>query len=358
MRELELKIAQMLMVGIGGCQLTPTELEICQFHGFGGFILFSRNCRDPSQICSLSRSLSRTAVKHLPFIAIDEEGGRVHRLPAPFSHFPAAALIGQTGNPDLACRLGRATAAELRLIGINLDFAPVLDVGSNAKNPIIGDRTFGSTPEKVIAMALAWGEGLRSGGVIPCGKHFPGHGHADKDSHLDLPVVGKSLAQLQALELKSFLHACRTRIETLMTAHVVFPALDERLPATLSSQIVTGILRQQLGFEGVVFSDDLEMKAITQNFGNEEAAVLSVRAGIDVLLYCHDLSKALRVFDLLCREAGRDKQLRDRIDESCTRISKLKRRLLREPRSLPDDKLIETLAFDHRQLIDEVHGSL
>jgi beta-N-acetylhexosaminidase len=357
MTELETKIAQMLMVGIESYELTRTELEICRHHGFGGFILFSRNCRDPSQIRSLCRSLSTTV--HLPFIAIDEEGGGVHRLPPPLTHFPAAAVIGRTGKLDVAERCGRATAAELDLLGINLDFAPVLDIASNPKTPIIGDRSFGSTPDQVIAMALAWSEGLRSNGVIPCGKHFPGHGSTDKDSHGELPVAAKSTTELREIDLKPFHRACRSRIETLMTAHVVFPALDERLPATLSRQIVTGILRKQLGYEGVVFSDDMEMKALTENFDTEEAALLSVRAGVDVLLYCHELSKATAMFNMFCREGKRDKQLRGRIDESYARISKLKRRCLRQPRSLTDKKLLEKLiAFDHKKLINEIHGSL
>src|SRR5688572_14002635 len=222
MTELDIEAAQKLMAGIGRHELTRNELEMCRHHSFVGFILFSRNCRDLPQIRSLCRLLSTTA--DLPFIAIDEEGGEVHRLPPPLTHFPAAAVIGQTGNPDLAERVGRATAAELALLGINLDFAPVLDVASNPTNPIIGDRSFGSTPDQVIAMALAWSEGLRSHGMISCGKHFPGHGSTDKDSHLELPVVAKSLTELRAVDLKPFYHACRSRIEALMTAHVVFPA--------------------------------------------------------------------------------------------------------------------------------------
>jgi beta-N-acetylhexosaminidase len=357
MTELETKIAQLLMVGIGSHELTRTEWEICRYHGFGGFILFSRNCRDLSQIRSLCHSLSTTA--DLPFIAIDEEGGGVHRLPPPLTHFPAAAVIGQTGKPGLAERVGRATAAELALLGINLDFAPVLDVASNPTNPIIGDRSFGSTPDQVIAMALAWSEGLRRHGMISCGKHFPGHGSTDKDSHLELPVVAKSLTELREVDLKPFHYACRSGIEALMTAHVIFPALDERLPATLSSQILTGILRNQLGYDGVVFSDDMEMKALTENFDTEEAALLSLRAGVDVLLYCHDLSKATAIFNLFCREGKRDKQMRDRIDESYARITKLKMRCLRQPRGLTDRERLEKLiAFDHKKLIDEIQGSL
>ena len=357
MTQLETKIAQMLMVGIGGHEFTRTEWEICRRHGFGGFILFSRNCRDLSQIRSLCGSLSTMA--DLPFIAIDEEGGEVHRLPPPFTHFPAPAVIGRTGNPYLAERIGHATAAELALLGINLDFAPVLDVASNPKNRVIGNRSFGATPDQVIMIALAWSEGLRSSGIIPCGKHFPGHGSTDEDSHLALPVLAKSLTELRDVDLKPFRHACGSRIEALMTAHVVFPALDERLPATLSSPIVTGLLREQLGYQGVVFSDDMEMKAITANFDTEEAALLSVRAGVDVLLYCHDLIRATAVFELLCHEAKRDKQLRTRIDESCARIRALKMRCLRQTCNLPDEELLERfIALNHKKLIDEIHGSL
>jgi beta-N-acetylhexosaminidase len=356
-KKLESNVGQMLMVGISGYELTTAELNICRSLNFGGFILFSRNCCEPAQIHSLCRALA-TATCNLPFIAIDEEGGRVHRLPPPFTHFPPAALVGKTDSPDLALRVGRAVAAELTLLGINLNFAPVLDVNSNAENPIIGDRSFGATPDQVTVMALAWSEGLRSGGIIPCGKHFPGHGNTDTDSHLSLPLVAKSLGELHSVELMPFLHACRNRIEALMTAHVVFPAFDEEFPATLSSRIVTGVLRQELGYEGLVFSDDMEMKAITGNFDAEEAAVSSVRAGINVLLYCHDLTKAAGIVELLCREARRDTQLRARINESSARISKLKIRCLREQPGTPANQLVEQLlALNHGKLIDEVYGS-
>jgi beta-N-acetylhexosaminidase len=358
LKELETKVGQMLMVGIGGYELTTAELKLCQSHNFGGFILFSRNCGDPVQIRSLCRSLSNRAGNYLPFIAIDEEGGRVHRLPQPFTHFPAAALVGKTASPDLAFRVGRAVATELALLGINLNFAPVLDVNSNAENPIIGDRSFGATPHRVATMALAWSEGLSSMGIIPCGKHFPGHGNTDTDSHLHLPVVERSASELHAVELMPFHRACRSRIEALMTAHVIFTALDEKFPATLSSQIVTGVLRQELGYDGLVFSDDMEMRAITENFDAEEAAISSVRAGINVLLYCDDLSKAASIVELLCREARQDGQLRARINESSARISKLKLRCLRQQRDVPDNQLVEQLlAVGHKKLIDEIYGS-
>jgi beta-N-acetylhexosaminidase len=356
-KQLESHVGQMLMVGIDGYELTTAELKICQSLNFGGFILFNRNCCEPAQINSLCRALA-TATRNLPFIAIDEEGGRVHRLPWPFTHFPPAELVGKTANPDLAFRVGLAVAAELTLLGINLNFAPVLDVNSNAANPIIGDRSFGAAPNQVAAMALAWSEGLSTGGIVPCGKHFPGHGSTDRDSHLDLPVVAKSLGELQEVEFKPFIRACKSPIEALMTAHVLFPALDRELPATLSRRIVTGVLRKELGYEGVVFSDDMEMGAIAGNFDWEEAALLAVGAGIDVLLYCHDLAKAVGIFELLCRKARQDGHLRAKINESCVRIGKLKKRCLKEHRGVPDNQVVERLlALNHRKLIDEVHGS-
>jgi beta-N-acetylhexosaminidase len=359
MAELETKIAQMLMVGIAGDQITAFEREIFEHYQFGGFILFGRNCSEPAQIQLLCRSIREVAEGPIPFIAIDQEGGRVHRLPLPFTHFPAAAVIGATGSPELAYRAGRATAAELALLGINLDFAPVLDVHSNPKNPIIGDRSFGSTPEQVIGMAWAWNKGLQSGGIIPCGKHFPGHGDTDKDSHLDLPAVGKSLEELRAVELSPFVHACRNQIEALMTAHVLFPALDRQLPATLSKEIITGILRGELGYDGVVFSDDLEMKAISANFSTEQTALLSVRAGIDMLLYCHDLSKAIAAFAILCREAQGDSQLRTSIDTSYARIIAVKHRYSLTGQGMEGGKIVGQLArFNHGRLIDEIYGSL
>jgi beta-N-acetylhexosaminidase len=256
------KIGQMFLVGCQDESLTRDEQLIFAEYQFGGIILFKENCAEPAQIVSLCRSLWQSADETPPFIAIDQEGGRVNRLPQPFTHFPSAAQIGAKRNPALARQLGRATAEELKLAGVNLNFAPVLDVNSNPANPIIGDRAFASDPKQVVEIASAWAQGLRDGGIIPCGKHFPGHGDTEKDSHLELPTVKKSMDDLRAVELEPFADATRNRIESLMTAHVLYPALDPKLSATLSEAIVTGLLRHQLGYEGLVFSDDMEMKAM------------------------------------------------------------------------------------------------
>jgi beta-N-acetylhexosaminidase len=370
-------IGQMFMVGVKAAELTAEERFIFKDVPVGGFILFKHNLSDPEQIVALCRSLWDLGAEHPPFIAIDEEGGRVHRLPSPFTHFPAAALIGRRNDTDLAYRLGKATAEELTLAGINLNFAPVLDVNSNPQNPIIGDRSFAAEPAKVIKLSQEWTQGLRDGGTIPCGKHFPGHGNTDKDSHLDLPVVDRSLEELTAVELPPFSHACRNKMEALMTAHVLYRALDAELPATLSHAIVTGLLRQQLGYDGVVFSDDMGMKAISDNRGcpllhapprhageetgggSEAAVLLAVRAGVDVLLYGHELTGAVQALELLCSEAERHVEIRTQVENSYQRIVNLKRRRVKIFTGVAENELAQRLAqSDHQRIVDEIQGSL
>jgi beta-N-acetylhexosaminidase len=353
------KIGQMFLVGCQGESLSRDERLLIEEYSFGGFILFQANCCAPRQILSLCRELWDSAADAPPFIAIDQEGGRVHRLPQPFSHFPSAGRLGATRNPELAYKAGKATALELALAGVNLNFAPVLDVESNPRNPVIGDRAFGSEPNQVTAMSAAWTRGLRDGGIIPCGKHFPGHGDTDKDSHFDLPVVNKALDKLKAVELRPFVDACKNGIEALMTAHGMFPALDASFPATLSERIVTGLLRHQLGYNGVVFSDDMQMKAISAHYPPEDAAVLAAVAGVDVLLFCHELPRAIAAFESLCDQAAKDPALRARVETSTRRIGELKRRYLKMFSGAADNELESKLKrLDHQRIVEELHGSL
>ncbi len=353
------KIGQMFMIGVQGEALSRDERLLIEQCGFGGFILFAHNCHEPKQIMWLCRELWETGTEFPPFIAIDQEGGRVHRLPPPFTHFPPAAALGRTESAELAYKVGLATARELSAVGINLNFAPVLDVHLNPSNLVIGDRSLSTDPKAVIRLGWEIVRGLREGGIVPCGKHFPGHGDTDKDSHLALPIVGKSVVELKAVELPPFVHACRQGIATLMTAHVLYRALDPEFPATLSEKIVTGLLRQDLGYDGVVFSDDMEMKAISANYDEEEAAGLAVRAGIDVLLFCHELPRAMRVHEFLCAEAERDPAVRARIEESYRRITQLKNGWLRVFTRVDETEIAKRLALlDHRRIVEEIQGSL
>jgi beta-N-acetylhexosaminidase len=358
MQSLREKIGQMFLVGCQETSLSRDEALIFAEYQFGGFILFQRNCADAAQLVSLSRCLWESDVEIPPFIAIDQEGGRVHRLPEPFTHFPSAASIGGTNDSNLAYRLGRAVANELRLVGINLNFAPVLDVNSNSLNPVIGDRSFSTEPKQVSEIASACARGLRDGGIIPCGKHFPGHGDTEKDSHVELPSVRKTLVELQTTELAPFAHACRNTIESLMTAHVIYSALDPNLPATLSEPIVTGLLRHQFGFDGVVFSDDMAMKAISGNYNVEEAAGLAVRAGVDVLLFCHGVENAMAACEFLCDEAEREPAVRAQVENSYRRITELKRRYLKSFTGVAANELTARLVeLNYRRLIDDNFGA-
>jgi len=355
MATLREKIGQMFMVGLGGEELTQEEKHLLIDYPFGGFILFKHNLREPKQILSLCRVLWESKKALSPFIAIDQEGGRVHRLPASFTHFPPAAAVGRTGKSDLALRVGEATARELSAVGINLNFAPVLDVNSNPKNPVIGDRSLSSDPSEVTRLGGSIIQGLRGGGVIPCAKHFPGHGDTFQDSHIELPVVKKERALLESVELPPFVHACRNGVETLMTAHVLYPALDASAPATLSRRILADLLRGELAYDGVVFGDDLEMQAISNNYPLEEAVTLTVNAGVDVLMFCHETANSVAAFDFLRKQAEKSEQMKTRVEESYQRIKKLKQRYLRSFAGVGENLLTEHIGITtHQKLAEEI----
>jgi len=310
------------MVGVPGPVLEADTRRTLERLHIGGVVLFRRNAANPAQIAALTGALH--ALPSAPLIAIDHEGGRVLRLSEPFTQFPAAAVVGRSGDSALAFQIGQAMAEELSSAGIDLNFAPVLDVHSNPANPIIGDRAFGSDPDLVSAMGIALMRGLLAGGVIPCGKHFPGHGDTEKDSHVELPIVRRSRAELERTELAPFRAAIAARIPMLMTAHVLYPALDADHPATVSPAILTNLLRTELGFDGVTVSDDLEMRAISDRGDIGAAAVASVAAGADALLVCQDLASAERAVQAI-QDAVREGVLdRGRIVAAADRVQRLR----------------------------------
>jgi beta-N-acetylhexosaminidase len=315
-------IGRLLFVGIPAPVLDDaTRRTLEQLHA-GGVVLFRRNIGTPADIAALTTALH--ALPSEPLIAIDHEGGRVLRLSEPFTPFPAAVRIGATRNPTIAHEVGRAMAQELATVGIDLNFAPVLDVHSNPANPVIGDRAFGSDPALVRDMGIALMRGLLDGGVVPCGKHFPGHGDTEKDSHLELPVVRRSRRELEQTELVPFRAAIAAGMPMLMSAHVLYPALDADHPATLSAKILTDLLRGELGFEGVIASDDLHMRAIADHRSIGDAAVATLTAGADVLLVCQELDKAVLVAEAIER-AVRDGALSsERVHAAAERVSRLR----------------------------------
>jgi beta-N-acetylhexosaminidase len=290
-----------------------------------GVILFRRNVESVEAVWSLVGDVIRETASGLsPLVAVDQEGGSVRRLGSPAVELPPMRVLGKIGDADLVRRAGALVGRQLAAIGFNVDFAPVLDVDSNPQNPVIGDRAFDRDPSRVAALAVPFGEGLQSAGVLACGKHFPGHGDTDEDSHLDLPVVRHSVERLRSVELVPFRAAAE--LGSIMTAHVVYEALDPGVPATLSSKIVTGILRRELGFPGVAFSDDLEMRALADRHAIEESSVRAIRAGCDALLVCSSFELAERAHGALVREAERDSTFRARLEEARARVDAVRRR--------------------------------
>ena len=315
-------IGTLLCVGIPGPRLdAATRRTVERLHA-GTVILFRRNVGSFAELKDLCAALQ--ALPSRPLVAIDHEGGRVMRVGAPFTHFPAAAAIGRRGDPEIAYRVGLAMAAELRSAGIDLSFAPVLDVDSNPENPVIGDRAFGSEPQLVAEMGCAQMRGLLDGGVVPCGKHFPGHGDTTKDSHHELPVVTRTRAALERTELVPFRAAIVAGIPMMMTSHVVYTALDPERPATLSPAIINGLLRGELAFNGVVASDDLSMRAITDHHPLGAAAVAIVEAGADMLVLGNDLDQAGAAFAALEHAVANGSLDVDKVETAAKRIARLR----------------------------------
>ncbi|WP_456476533.1 beta-N-acetylhexosaminidase [Oceanithermus sp.] len=275
-----------VITGLPGTELPADLAALWRRYRVGGVVLFRHNVTGPEQLRRLVTDLLEVLGPEA-LIGVDQEGGAVLRLPFLPSPPPGMSL-GAADDPELARAVGAATARGLAAYGFNLNFAPVLDLNTNPENPVIAERSFGADPERASELALAWHEGHVRQGVATTGKHFPGHGDTTVDSHLGLPVVHKSLDELRRLELVPFLHAVG-RVPALMTAHIVYPDLDGELPATLSRRILTELLRQELGYDGVVVSDALNMRAIADRWGAPEAAVRSLAAGADLVMPLGDM---------------------------------------------------------------------
>jgi beta-N-acetylhexosaminidase len=315
---------QLFMVGLPGTVLDAETRGFLDEYAPGGVVLFKRNVAAGAQLRRLVAEVKATGAGVPPLVAIDHEGGRVDRLRAPFTHFPPALAVGAAG-PALAHRVGRAMGRELAAVGIDVDFAPVLDVWSNPRNRVIGDRAFGTVPTTAARGALALARGLGEAGVVACGKHFPGHGGTVGDSHLVRPRLARSRRDLERIDLVPFRRAIAARMPTLMTAHVVYPALDPRRPATLSRTICHDLLRRRLGFRGVLFSDDLEMHAVSRR-PIERVVVAALAAGCDMLLVCASLPLARRGIDAVARAIDRGDLDPEAIAASLARIHALRRR--------------------------------
>ena len=355
------RIGQLVIAGFGGLSL-PAELRsLAGDAGLGGVILFGRNIEAPEQVAEVACAAQALPGELPPWVSVDQEGGRVARLGAPFTCWPPMRALGR-GDPALAARFGRAMARELRAVGVTLDYAPVLDVDTNADNPVIGDRALSGDAEQVARLGATVVEALQGGGVAACGKHFPGHGDTDADSHAELPVVSHASDRLRAVEQQPFRAAAAAGVATIMTAHVLYPALDDSLPATLSPRIL-GVLRDELAFDGLLLSDDLEMAAIARHHTLEEAAVRAVEAGCDMVLLCGaDTDRQAAAIEALIHAVEQERLPRARLEEALARQERVKARFLAGARAWRPPRSAELRALlgreEHAAIAAEMETSL
>ncbi len=311
----------LLIVGFEGKEAPPDLLARIAARRVGGVILFARNLGSLAEIAALTQALHAAVPRGDPplIVSIDQEGGRVQRIRAPLTVWPAMAAVAARGDEGYTTEVGRALGEEISALGFNLDYAPVLDVHTNPQNPIIGDRAFGTTAAAASRHALAFWRGLEAAGVRGCGKHFPGHGDTATDSHLELPRVTHPELRLREIELAPFRAAARAGVPMIMTAHVVYPVIDPR-PATMSRRWLTDILRGELGYRGVIVSDDLDMKAISVGFAVEDTVRDCLLAGVDSFLACRDPDIQARAEAALDRTIAENPQVRTRFEESAARM--------------------------------------
>jgi beta-N-acetylhexosaminidase len=330
-----------LLAGFAG-QSPPPELERAAARGeVGGFVLFRRNLADPVQVAELTGRLAAAcAAEAPPWIAVDQEGGRVQRLGPPVLQLPPMAALGRADDAALTERSAAVLGAQLAALGFNLDFAPVLDVDTNPDNPVIGDRSFGAEPERVARHGAAFARGLQAAGVAACGKHFPGHGDTALDSHVALPRISHARERIERIELAPF-RALAQELASIMTAHVVCEAVDADHPATLSHAVLEGELRARIGFTGVIFSDDLEMKAISDHLGVSDAACAAIAAGCDALLICSKPELCFAAHAALVTRAEREPSFAARLRAAAERNVAARRRY--PPRTAPPASAVARL---------------
>ena len=353
------EIGQLLIAGFDGHQISAELRSLAKEFSLGGVILFARNVDAPEQVAEVAFDASRLLPDLPPWVSVDQEGGRVARLKKPFTEWPPMATLGRSGDVRLAERFARALAAELKSVGITLDYAPVLDIHTNPKNPVIGDRALAEKAEEVARLGAAIVRTLQAEGIAACGKHFPGHGDTSTDSHLELPLVEHPPDRIRRVELVPFRAAIEAGVATIMTAHVLVPSLDEKRPATLSRRIVHDVLREELGYEGVILSDDLEMKAVAAEYEVPSAAVLAIQAGCDGMLICSgDHHAQAAALEALIHAVEEQRVPAARIDDALRRQRRAKERILASPvpaRPAVGRALRDVLGRDeHQAIADEM----
>ena len=342
-------IGQLFMVGIPGPEIDPGTEEMIKKWGIGGVILFKRNIENPAQVASLCNSLQQMSIRYhdMPlFLAVDQEGGRVARLKRPFTEFDGQTAIGNSDDPAKeALEFARTTAYEMGMVGLNMDMTPVLDVPRGTPEEHLRGRTFSEDPEQVAFLGKIIIQELQRNGVMAVGKHFPGLGRAPLDPHHELPTIDANAQEMETRHLPPFQEAIKAGVSAIMTSHAVYPALDPDHPGTLSRIIQTELLRNRMGFEGLIITDDLEMGAIQKGAGTATAAVDAFEAGCDILLICENQNNVTKAMTLLRNRLLQDETLLPAFHGSVARIDAAKEKFLknRTPVSFNREKAFEAL---------------
>ncbi|MDU1053185.1 beta-N-acetylhexosaminidase [Clostridium baratii] len=341
---LDEKIGQLVISGFYGPTLDENILKLVKEDKISGVILFNRNVKDSSQLLSLNNSLKESNKNNkLPlFISVDEEGGSVTRMPSDIKRLPTNKYIGSLNNKDLSYKVGEILGEQLSYFGFNMNFAPVLDINSNPNNPVIGNRSFGNNKDIVASLGTSTMKGIQSKNIISVVKHFPGHGDTSVDSHVNLPVVNYDINRLNSFEFVPFKTAIQNGANAVMVGHILLPKIDNKYPSSMSYEIVTNILRKDLGFDGLVVSDDMTMGAIKENYSIEEASVKSINAGVDLLLVCQKYENTENVLKALKEAVLNGTISKERLDNALYNIISTKKKYLlnKEPKN---DITIDTI---------------
>lgn len=322
-QEVRQAAGEVILGGFPEATTSPEFAELLRSGRLGGAVLFRYNLPSGEQTVALVQSLK--ALRADAWLSIDQEGGRVQRLAAPFPQLPPMRQLGE--RPDAVSQVSQAGAVlsqGLAMLGLHQNYAPVLDVDTNPDNPVIGDRAFSHDPDTVATLGAAFIQALQMGGIAACGKHFPGHGDTDADSHFELPRLAHDLERLRRVELVPFAAAIRAGVASIMTTHVCFTALDAVHPTTLSESVIEPLLRHELGYDGVVVSDDMEMAAILDHYGIEEAVVRALRAGCDQVLICHRVDLQAAAYDAIIHAVETGDLPRARLLQAASRIVRMK----------------------------------
>lgn len=350
------QLGELLMIGFSGMELSDETAAFFSQAGVGGAILFGHNYESPGQVAELTNQIQECRTDLPLWVGVDHEGGRVQRFKKPFTRIPDAEQISATASPKLAFDLAEMMGKELKAVGVNVNFCPVADIMTNPKNPVIGPRSYGSSEEQVSKMVTAMVRGHLVAGVQPVVKHFPGHGDTSVDSHFALPKIDTPLETLRERELKPFVRAFKSRCSMVMTAHIVNPKLDPERPATLSPKVLQDILRRELRYSKVVFSDDMEMKAIADHFGAADAPWMAVEAGCDILIYRSEAA-GRKAFEALNQALDAGKLKPETVLQAAARSRTLKKETLVPYEAVAVQDVSRKVGIpEHQALVDKIIG--